>query len=139
KIVRGDVRHRRRRRQVNARDRKPTVRLLEIHLRRRANPLDGMPRLAQLRRQRHRETPRMRRGNEVLGIRARIVLKPRLERIRPLIHAALKAYRPVTLRETPVPFGFGTACRHTNLLGAWVKSAPTPNQTPPTPSRFPAN
>ena len=78
---------------------------------------------AQVGRQRHREAAGVSRRDQLLGIGPVALLEARLERVRPLVGAALHPHRPVALFQGAVPAALAVLCRHLSTSGSWVVRA----------------
>ena len=76
------------------------------------------PLVAEDERQRHREAARVRGADQLLGVRSRTVLHPRLERVGALEGAGAELHPAVAGVERALPLGVCAACRHGSSRGS---------------------
>src|SRR5919108_1591312 len=87
-----------------------------MHLRDGSNRLGAVPVLGEDVAECHRETGRVRRGDQLLWVGALALLETGRERIAALEHTVTDGEVAFPALEVPAPFGATTACCHLALL-----------------------
>ena len=111
---RRDIRDRRFRVEIDPVDRPPDVTLFEMSLRCCIDAFDSEARIAQLKRQRHREAPGMSSAKQFLRVRALALTHARTEVVWTVKRAAPKPHVAGAMSQISMPFCVGRSdCHHT--------------------------